>query len=127
VKTFNRREDIGDDLTQTFVREIEAVIPLSHPCVVAIVGYSPATDKSPAQIVTRYAANRSRREALDMSPPFLDDAGKAVVVCGLVVGMKVIHWEAFLHPHLKTENTLLGKRGFAQLGTSGADDSVTWR
>jgi serine/threonine protein kinase len=125
AKTFDRREDIGDDYTQTFVREIEGLIRLSHPCVVAIVGYSLATQESPVQIGIRYAANGSLREVLDMSPPFLDDTGKTVVVCGIIVGMRFIHSQGFVHGDLKPENILLDERGFAQIGTSGAADSVT--
>jgi hypothetical protein len=52
LKAFDRGEDIDNDITQMFVREIENLIHLSHPCVVPIVGYSLATRNSPAQIGT---------------------------------------------------------------------------
>jgi hypothetical protein len=96
------------------------MIRLSHPCVVAIVGCSLPTKKSPAQIATRYAANGSLRQALDMSAPFLDNTGRAVVVCGIIVGMKFIHSQGFMHRDLKPENILLDERGFAQIGDLGS-------
>jgi serine/threonine protein kinase len=119
LKAFDRRKALGRDFTQMFVREVESLIHLSHPCVVAIVGYSLATRTAPAQIGTRYAANGSLRDALAKSVRFLDDTGKAIVVCGIVIGMAFIHSRGVLHRDLKPENILLDERGFAQIGDLG--------
>jgi serine/threonine protein kinase len=78
----------GQDVSELFFREIEFLIRLSHPCVLRIVGYFLATRTSGLQNVTEFAVNRSLREALDKSGAFLDDTGKAIVIAGIVVGMK---------------------------------------
>jgi serine/threonine protein kinase len=123
LKAFDRCDDATDDMTQLFIREIEAMIRLRHPCVVAIVGYSLATKISPAQIGTRYAANGSLRQAVDKWMPALDETGKAIVTAGVVLGMKFIHSQGFVHRDLKPENILLDERGFAQIGDIGSSRS----
>jgi hypothetical protein len=88
LKALDRRNDATEDMTQVFIREIGGLIRLRHPIVLGIVGYSLATKTSTAQIGTRYAANSSFREALDKSMSFLDDTGRAIVIAGVVLGMK---------------------------------------
>jgi serine/threonine protein kinase len=112
LKAFGRREDIGGNVKHTFVREIENLIHPSHP---RVVGYSPATRNSSAQIETRYAVNGSLRDWLAKSVRFLGDRSRAIVVCGIFVGMRFIHSQGVVHRDLKPENILLEERGLAQI------------
>jgi hypothetical protein len=49
--------------TSKFIRQIDGLIQLNHPCVLRIVGYCFTTPKCPAQIGTKFAAGESLREA----------------------------------------------------------------
>jgi serine/threonine protein kinase len=79
VKLFASNATQPSDGSSAFIREIEALVRLVHPCVLRIVGYCLATRRFPAQIGTKFAAGGSLRAAL----PKLDNTGKAIVVVGL--------------------------------------------
>jgi serine/threonine protein kinase len=48
-----------------FLREVETLAMLNHPCVLRIVGWAFRTSETAAQIQTEYAENRSLREVLE--------------------------------------------------------------
>jgi serine/threonine protein kinase len=116
IKFFNRAAGSGPRGSAIFFREIEALIQLTHPCVLRIVGYSLSTSDSRAQIATEFAAGGSLREAL----PRLDDTERAIVICSIVVGMRFIHSRGFVHRDLKPENIMLDERGFVKVGELGS-------
>jgi serine/threonine protein kinase len=119
------REPLASDAqTMTaFFREVESMICLRHPCVIPIVGYSIDSRTLRAEIGSKYAVNGSLRDALKTLPPprFVDDTGMAIIVCGIVLGMKFIHSRGLIHGDLKPENILvneLGHAGIVDFGSS---------
>jgi serine/threonine protein kinase len=106
----------ASDRSSAFFREIDALVLLTHPCVLRIVGYCLATQRFPAQIATEFAAGGSLREAL----PTLDGTGKAIVIVGIVIGMKFIHSRGVIHRDLRPANILLDERGHPKIGDLGS-------
>jgi TPR repeat protein len=112
------------DFGVRFVREIEMLIHLRHPCVLSIVGYLLPTEASRAQIGTEFAVNGSLRSALDKlrsgsSPDFMNDTGIAIIRGGLAHEMKFIYSTGVIHRNLKPENVLLDERGWVRIGDLG--------
>jgi hypothetical protein len=64
VKSFNSEVMPASDGSSAFIRDIEALVQLVHPCVVRIVEYCITTQKFPAQIRTEFVVGGSMREAL---------------------------------------------------------------
>jgi serine/threonine protein kinase len=81
-----------------------------------IVGYCLATPRFPAQIGMEFATGRSLRDALLR----LDDSGKAIIVVGMVLGMKFIHSRGVIHRDLKLANILIDDRGHPKIGDLGS-------
>jgi serine/threonine protein kinase len=116
VKFFDSAVAQASDGSSAFFREIDALVLLAYPCVLWILGYCLATWQFPAQIGMEFAAGGSLREAL----PRLDDTGKAIVICGVVVGMKFIHSRGVVHRDLKPENIMLDEQGHPKIDDLGS-------
>jgi serine/threonine protein kinase len=104
----------------SFFREVESLIQLAHPCIVPIVGYSLKTATSPARIGMRAAANGSLKDALALpDAPLLDATTVAIVITGIVLGMRFIHARGWMHRDLKPSNILLDEHVYPQIGDLG--------
>jgi serine/threonine protein kinase len=93
VKFFDSETPQASNRLSAFFREIDALDLLTHPCVLRIVGYCLETQKFPSQIGTEFAVGGSLQEAL----PTLNGTGKAIVIVGIVIGMKFIHSRGVIH------------------------------
>jgi TPR repeat protein len=116
LKTFKIRSKFSDCLVGFFLRNFEMLIRLIHPYVIPIVGFAMGDVNHPPQIGMKYAKNGSLRDALDQikredRPSFMDATGIAIIICGIVVGMKFFHSRGAMHRDLKPENILIGKHG----------------
>jgi serine/threonine protein kinase len=121
VKFFDSETTPASDGCAAFCREIDALVLRIHPSVLRIVRHCLAARECAAQIGTGFAAGGSPPEAL----PRLVKPGKAVVVVGLVLGMKFIHSRGVVHRYLKPENVMLDERGHPKIGDLGAADLAT--
>jgi aurora kinase/aurora kinase A len=113
------------DLTKDFMREIGALIYFRHPCILPIVGYSLPTDDDPVRIGTEYAPNGDLAQVLKQRllpdrPPFTEDTGIAILISGIVYGMRYLHQYGLLHRDLKPRNVLVDSMGHARISDFGS-------
>jgi hypothetical protein len=119
-----------------FFREVETLVPLNHPCILRIRGWTPPLQHTPAQIRTEIAENGSIRDILEKIGwgtrlPFWNPTGKAVLICGLALGMRWIHSKGIIHGDLTPSNILVNVRGEALISDFGlsclesSDDTLT--
>jgi serine/threonine protein kinase len=126
---------LGREHEKTFIRELEVLIRLHHPCIVRILGRVFADISRPAEIHTEYASNGSLRQALTdiaqgKNRPFWDPTGIGIIICGIVLGMRYVHLSGVVHRDLKPANILLRAEGYPMIGDFGAchlecDDETT--
>jgi serine/threonine protein kinase len=95
----------------SFLRELEILMQVQHPCIIEIKGWSP-TDPGTFKIRMRFAANGTLRDHLGKGARagvgFLGDRTRqACLICDIVMGMRHIHSCGFMHRDLKPENILL--------------------
>jgi serine/threonine protein kinase len=107
-----------------FIREIEILIGLNHPCVLRIIGWSPPSGRTPPQIYTEYAESGSLRKVLTHIsrgevPRFWTPTGKGILICGIVLGMRFVHSKGYIHRDLTPNNILLNGRGEALIADFG--------
>jgi hypothetical protein len=107
-----------------FIREIEVLVKLNHPCIVRIFGYLMPSESRRGAIHMEYAANRSLKHVLGLArthckPVFWTSTGIAMIICGIVLGMRFIHSRGFIHQDLKPDNILLNDRGHALITDFG--------
>jgi serine/threonine protein kinase len=109
-----------------FEREISALPKLNHPCVLRFLGYRLPEDDQCAEIYMEYASNGSLASVLTKAaskpaPSFWNATGIAIIICGIVLGMRFIHSRGFIHYDLKPSNILLNGQGrtlIADFGTA---------
>jgi serine/threonine protein kinase len=73
-----------------------------------------------------HAENKSLKEPLHKAnqgllPTFWNGTGIGIIICGLVLGMRVVHSRSIIHRDLKPSNVLLDRHGpvlIADFGTS---------
>lgn len=107
-----------------FVGEVEALIDLNHPCVVRIVGWSPEDGPRRAEIWTEFAVHTSLKSVLEGvkqhdEPAFWTPTGKAIIICGIVLGMRYVHAEGYIHADLTPANILIKAGGLPLIGDFG--------
>jgi serine/threonine protein kinase len=97
----------------SFVREVETLEKLRHPCVVAIHGWS-RTSKS-FEIHLQFAVNGALSDHLELGNRaylrVLGDATRqARLISDIVLGMKYVHSRGIIHRDLKPANILINER-----------------
>jgi serine/threonine protein kinase len=87
IKFFNRNAVQSSDASTAFIREIDTLVLLVHPCVVRSVGNCLVTRRSPAQTGREFAAGGSLSDVLRR----LDDTGKPIAGMGLALLLMFVH------------------------------------
>jgi serine/threonine protein kinase len=113
----------GDDSSGRrfrFINEVEILRDVLHPCVVSLIGFSFHTRYHPGQLALEFVPGGSLRNALDCvksgnDPSFMTDTGLAIMICGLVAGMKHIHSRGVVHQNLTPSSILLDQFGFIRI------------
>jgi serine/threonine protein kinase len=108
-----------------FFRELEALCHLNHPCVVRIVSWSPLDQSNRAEICTEFASNKSLDFVLERvgradRPFFWNPTGKAILICGIVLGMRYVHSKGYIHQDLKPGNILINGEGRGLISDFGS-------
>jgi hypothetical protein len=85
-----------DSEQTSFLREIEALVWLNHPCILRILGYSFPPVLTSAEIQMEYAENSSLEAVLKRvntkgSVNFWNPTGMGIIICGIVLGMRFVH------------------------------------
>jgi serine/threonine protein kinase len=111
-----------------FIREIETLIKLNHPCVVRILGFNLPPLTESAEIQMEYAENGSlvsvlRSVQYGSRPRFWDPTGIGIIICGIVLGMRYVHSQGFIHQDLKPSNILINEMGYAMIADFGTTRS----
>jgi serine/threonine protein kinase len=126
VKYFNKPDDIDLDHDAMFLREVELLVRLQHPCILQIIGYSLSNRKGRAQIGMKFAVNGSLRSVLNPTPrpSFMNGTGIAIILYGVAYGMAFLHSKGAIHRDLKPENILLDECGWPKIGDFGSGKFV---
>jgi serine/threonine protein kinase len=112
-----------------FIREVENLAKLKHPCVLRIRGYAFPVRSIRAEIHMEYAERGSLKDVLwrvnrKLLPTFWNPTGIGILVCGIVLGMRYVHSEGIIHRDLKPSNILVNRDGHALIGDFGTSRSV---
>jgi aurora kinase len=108
-----------------YMTEIEILVKLNHPCILRIFGYVLPSKTAQAEIHMEWASNGSLARVLELGrgsqcPSFFNPTGKAIIICGIVLGMRFMHSRGFIHQDLKPSNILLNAQGRVLLADFGA-------
>jgi serine/threonine protein kinase len=120
VKHIVLRDGITD-----LVREVEALAQLNHPCVLRLLGFSLPHGSTSSQIHFEYARNGSLDRVLvetrhGYARSFWNGTGIGIIICGIVLGMRYVHWCRVVHRDLKPGNIFLDENGHALIGDFGS-------
>jgi serine/threonine protein kinase len=109
----------------TFMREIESLVALNHPCVLRIVHWARPGEKGCGEIHTEYAEEGSledvlgrlkrKTEKIDWSPTQI-----GIAICDMVLGMRYVHSQGIVHRDLKPSNVFIRGNGRALIGDCGS-------
>jgi serine/threonine protein kinase len=108
-----------------FTLEVESLAKLNHPCVLRIVRWRFSDCESDAEIQTEYARNGSLDRVLadhqhGQGLSFWNRTAIGILLCGIVLGMRYIHFSGVIHRDLKPENILLNEKGHPLIADFGS-------
>jgi serine/threonine protein kinase len=108
---------------KVFLREVECLAALNHPCVLRIVGWSPVTSSGDAEIHTELAENGSLDRILTRPVSILNPTQLGTIICDIVLGMRYVHSRQIIHRDLKPSNILISGTWRALIGDFGSGRS----
>jgi serine/threonine protein kinase len=104
-----------------FFRELSALIKFHHPCIVQMVGFQLRSGNKGAAIACTFVRNGSLADVLKSlkdgtTQPFWNPTGIAILVAGLVWGLKFIHAQKAIHRDIKPSNLFVNDKDHLQIG-----------
>jgi serine/threonine protein kinase len=93
-----------EDSQQRFVREVENLSRIEHPCIVSLRGYVLPCDGHGPLVITEYCTGGSLKDVLLKQPTWWGNNQKAKTIAGMVRGMIVVHSREIMHRDLKPDN-----------------------
>jgi tRNA A-37 threonylcarbamoyl transferase component Bud32 len=106
---------------ELFIREMEILLKLDHPCVLAFKGYVlPRSRSDSFKIGTEYIQGGSLAPIISSGPSWWDCTAKSIVICGFVHGMQYIHSLGVIHRDLKPSNILVDEEHEIRIADFGA-------
>jgi serine/threonine protein kinase len=108
--------------------EIEALVKLNHPCILQIFAFLLPDKWSPAEIHMEWAQHGSLAHVLGLvrtgqCPSFWNPTGIAIIISGIVLGMRFVHSRGFIHQDLNPSNILVNGYGRALIADFGSSES----
>jgi hypothetical protein len=116
----------GSTLDRTsFIREVESLSVLNHPCVLRIIGWTFAEGSRCPEIHTEFAERGSlevvvNRRKSESERQFWTVTRIGIAICDIVLGMRFVHFRQLIHRDLKPSNILIGRNGRALIGDFGS-------
>jgi serine/threonine-protein kinase len=115
-----------------FRREITVMWKLEHPCIARIYARSFPRGSQEAEMHIEFAEHGSLQRVMEHAneapEEFWNPTGKAIIICGIVLGMRFVHSKGYIHGDLKPSNILIktgGRALISDFGTSRlASDDV---
>jgi abelson tyrosine-protein kinase 1 len=108
-----------------FIREVNFLAALNHPCVLRIIGWAFPEGSSCGEVHTEFAEQGSLadvliRRQMESGGAFWTATRMAIVICDIVLGMRFVHLKRIIHRDLKPSNVLIQGNGRALIGDFGS-------
>jgi serine/threonine protein kinase len=117
----------GDEVQQIFLREVEALSTLKHPCILKLKGFSLPNGSRGARIVSEFVGQGSLKFFLSLgcqAPRLWSVTKRMNAIIGIVAGMEYVHSKKFIHRDLKPENIFLDEEYRIRIGDLGSSRLV---
>jgi serine/threonine protein kinase len=126
VKTFlldDKDKKAGLEAQNKFLSELQNLLPLRHPCILSLKGCCLPNESSDGlRLVTEFCRSGSLRPILSSqtkTPRWWTQQKKITAIAGIVLGMKYLHSEGFIHRDLKPDSILLDEDGRVRITDFG--------
>jgi serine/threonine protein kinase len=110
------------------MNELQILVRLNHPCILRIYGFVLPSKTEQAEIQMEWPSNGSLSRVMKLihgpqCPRFWNPTGIAIIICGIVLGMRFMHSLGFIHQDLKPSNILLSEKGRVLISDFGSSRS----
>jgi hypothetical protein len=105
-----------------FLREVEILRRLDHPCLVPLKGVAIQGGDEPPLIAMEYLGGGTLADAIRDRPEWFTPTAKAIITTGIVLGMIHVHSQRILHRDLKPCNILLDADRRPHIGDFGISE-----